>query len=95
MALLSVKCTYCGSIKVVKFGKHPRGAQRYACQNEECSRSIFQIDYKYHACEPGMKLLILEMAINGSGVRAISRVLHISADVVIDTLKNKKTRANK
>jgi hypothetical protein len=27
------------------------------------------------------------MAINGSGVRDISRVLHISADVVIDTLK--------
>jgi len=48
---------------------------------------VFQLDYKYRACEPGVKFRILEMAINGSGVRDISRVLRISADVVIDTLK--------
>jgi transposase-like protein len=30
------------------------------------------------------------MAINGSGVRDISRVLRISADVVIETLKKRK-----
>jgi transposase-like protein len=90
MALSSVKCPYCGSTKVVKFGKHPTGVQRYACHNEECSRSVFQLDYKYHACEPGVKFRILEMAINGSGVRDIARVLHISADVVIDALKKRK-----
>jgi transposase-like protein len=71
----------------VKFGKHPNGAQRYACHNEECSRSVFQLDYKYRACESGAKFRILEMVINGSGVRDIARVLHISTDVVIDTLK--------
>ena len=48
---------------------------------------MFQLDYKYHTCEPGVKFGVLEMAINGSEVRDISRVLHISADVVIDTLK--------
>ncbi|MDR2204236.1 MAG: hypothetical protein LBE76_08115 [Nitrososphaerota archaeon] len=90
MALLSVKCPYCGSTKVVKFGKHLTGVQRYACHNEECSRSVFQLDYKYHACESGVKFRILEMAINGSGVRDIARVLHISADVVIDTLKKRR-----
>jgi transposase-like protein len=90
MAVLSVKCPYCGSAKVVRFGKQPNGVQRYACRNDECSRSVFQLDYKYHACEPGVKFRILEMAINGSGVRDISRVLHISADVVIETLKKRK-----
>jgi transposase-like protein len=90
MVLVSVKCPRCGSVKVVKFGKQSNGAQRYACRNEECSRSVFQLDYKYHACEPGVKFRILEMAINGSGVRDIARVLHISADVVIDTLKKRK-----
>jgi transposase-like protein len=74
----------------VKFGKRPNGVQRYACRNEECSRSAFQLDYKYRACEPGVKFRILEMAINGSGVRDISRVLHMSADVVIETLKKRK-----
>jgi transposase-like protein len=51
---------------------------------------VFQLDYKYHACEPGVKFRILEMAINGSRVRDISRVLHISTDVIIDTLKKRK-----
>ena len=90
MALVSVKCPSCGSANVVKFGKRPNGVQRYACRNEKCSRTAFQIDYKYRACEPGVKFRILEMAINGSGVRDISRVLHISADVVIETLKKRK-----
>ena len=87
---MSVKCPSCGSTNVVKFGKRPHGVQRYACRNEKCSQTAFQIDYKYHACEPGVKFRILEMAINGSGVRDISRVLHISVDVVIDTLKKRK-----
>jgi transposase-like protein len=95
MASLTVKCPYCGSTKIVKFGKHPTGVQRYACHNKECSHSIFQLDYKYHTCEPEMKFHILEMALNGSGVRDTSRVLHINADVVIDTLKKKKTGTNR
>ncbi|MDR2700465.1 MAG: hypothetical protein LBC12_06670 [Nitrososphaerota archaeon] len=67
----------------MKFGKHPNGAQRYAYHNEECSRSIFQLDYKYRTCEPRAKFRILEMAINGPGVRDIARVLNMSTDVVI------------
>ncbi|MDR2699540.1 MAG: hypothetical protein LBC12_01790 [Nitrososphaerota archaeon] len=51
---------------------------------------MFQLDNKYHACEPGVKFRILEMAINDSGVRDISHVLHISTDVIIDTLKKRK-----
>ncbi|MDR2700731.1 MAG: hypothetical protein LBC12_08090 [Nitrososphaerota archaeon] len=51
---------------------------------------MFQLDYKYHACAPGIKFRILEMTINDSGVRDISRVLHISTDVVIDILKKRK-----
>ncbi|MDR2204442.1 MAG: hypothetical protein LBE76_09190 [Nitrososphaerota archaeon] len=64
--------------------------QRYACHNEKCLRKIFQLYYKYHTCASGAKFRILEMAINGSKVRDISRVLHINADVVIDTLKKRK-----
>ncbi|MDR2700443.1 MAG: hypothetical protein LBC12_06545 [Nitrososphaerota archaeon] len=51
---------------------------------------MFQLDNKYHACEPGVKFRILKMTINGPGVRDISHVLHISTDVIIDTLKKRK-----
>ena len=38
-----------------------------------------------------MKQLILNMSVNGSGIRDISRVLDISTDIVISVLKNGKT----
>ncbi|MDR2204188.1 MAG: hypothetical protein LBE76_07865 [Nitrososphaerota archaeon] len=47
----------------------------------------FNFTTNARACAPGVKFRILEMAINGSGVRGIARVLHVSVDVVIDTLK--------
>ncbi|MDR0460988.1 MAG: hypothetical protein LBH62_06110 [Nitrososphaerota archaeon] len=60
MVLVSVKCPSCGSTKVVKFGKRPNGVQRYTCRNKKCLRTTFQTDYKYHACEPGVKLAYLK-----------------------------------
>ncbi len=78
MVLLSVKCPCCGSAKVVKFSKQPNEAQQYTCHNEKCFRSVFQFDYKYHACKPSVEFCILEISINSSEVRDISRVLHIS-----------------
>jgi transposase-like protein len=73
---VSAKCPYCGNVKVVKFDKQPNGAQRYACRNEECSRSVFQLNYKYHACEPGVKNRILERVINGRCAQYFTRTSH-------------------
>jgi transposase-like protein len=43
------------------------------------------------ACEPGVKEQIVEMSINGSGIRDTARVLKINKNTVISTLK--KSRA--
>ncbi len=48
------------------------------------------LKYRYKAYEPGVKEKIVEMAINGSGVRDTGRVLGISKTTVINTLKKKK-----
>ena len=87
MALVSVKCPYCGSAKVVKFLVNNLIGRKGMLVAMKNVRSVFQLDYKYRACEPGVKFRVLEMIINCSGIRDISHVLHISADVVIDTLK--------
>lgn len=89
MAMVLVKCPNCGDTKVEKAGKQPNGTQRYRCCNELCSRTIFQLEYKYNAYYPDIKMKILEMAINGSGIRDTARVLKISTDTVIDVLKKR------
>ena len=49
------------------------------------------LDYRYKACEPGIKAQVVDMAINGSGIRDTARVLKINKNTVISTLK--KSRA--
>jgi IS1 family transposase len=46
--------------------------------------------YRYKAYEPGIKKQVIEMAINGSGIRDTARVLHINKNTVIATLEKKE-----
>ena len=48
------------------------------------------LNYQYNAYEPGVKEQLVEMAINGSGVRDTARVLKISKGTVISTLKKSR-----
>lgn len=60
------------------------GAQRYQCTS--CQRT-FQLEYRQNASKPGVKEQIIAMTMNGSGIRDIGRVLNISTDTVIATIK--------
>jgi len=80
MTAILVKCPHCNSENVQKAGKQPNGAQRYRCNNKECTYTIFQLEYKYNACKPDIKMKIILMAMNGSGIRDTARVLGISTD---------------
>ena len=73
MAVVAVLCSHCGSKEVVKNGKSRAGAQRYACRGSNCSRT-FQLAHRYKAYDRGMKERIVDMALNGSGIRDTSRV---------------------
>ena len=89
MALASVRCPYCGSDHVCKHGQNKQGVQRYRCRNTACQRSTFLQEYTNQACRPGMKERIVDMALNGSGIRDTARVLGVSPVTVIETLKKK------
>lgn len=45
------------------------------------------LDYCYEAYQAGVKMQIIEMAISGSGVRDTARVLNISKNIMISTIK--------
>ena len=90
MVTVPVRCPDCQSREVIKAGQQPNGAQRYRCKNPECERIIFLLAYNDKGRQPAVKEQIVEMALNGSGIRDTARVLGISPGTVINDLKNRK-----
>ena len=90
MVLIAVECPHCHSDDVGKGGKTRMGKQRYLCRNEACSTRTFIMDYDYHGRRPEIKSQIIDMAVNGRGIRDTARVLGISTDTVLSELKKKK-----
>ena len=84
---IKVHCPQCKGDQITRSGKSASGTQRYRCQSEDCSTLTFMLDYRYTAYQAGIKEQIVDMAINGSGVRDTARVLKISKGTVISTLK--------
>lgn len=89
MAKVDVRCPfYLQTPPVKKNGLGSTGHQRYRCQ--DCCRS-FQLDYEYRrACQPGTKDKIIDLTMNNAGIRDTARVLHISINAVVRTLKNSR-----
>ena len=85
---IEVTCPYCNSNNIVKNGKDENGKQRFLCKNELCNHQTFLMNYTDIGRQPHIKKLILKMAINGSGIRDTARVLDISPETVIETIKN-------
>ena len=74
---------------MIKAGKQPNGAQRYRCQQAACRRTIFQVNYSDKGRLPETKRQIVEMALNGSGIRETARVLGIGTGTVLSELKKR------
>jgi insertion element IS1 protein InsB len=91
MAYLQMRCPACQSPDVIKHGLTAQGKQRYRCKNADCSSETFLVEYSHHGRVPAVKQQILEMTLNGSGIRDIARVLHISPTPVIEALKKSAT----
>jgi transposase-like protein len=89
IAVILVRCPSCDGDAVVKRGKTDRGKQRYLCQNEACFYRTFLLDYTNRGYMPSVKRQIIDLTMNGSGIRDIARVLRISTDTGIGELKKR------
>lgn len=81
-----VHCKYCSSVNVKRHGSqsgHPR------CRCNDCGRT-FQLSYTNRANEAGVKEAIVDMALNGSGIRDTARVLGIAKNTVSAYLKKSR-----
>ncbi len=83
-------CPNCHGTDIVKHGKSPEGKQRYKCREVACDGRTFILEYAYPGQSRIVKQQILDMALNGSGVRDTARVLHVSPSTVIRELKKKE-----
>ncbi len=92
MVRIPVLCPHCHSDQVIKGGKTKAGHQRYKCQNAHCPHYAFQLDLIYKGRAPAIKEQIVDMSLNGSGIRDTARVLKISPTTVINELKKKSLR---
>ena len=90
MAVVKVQCPECRSHEVVKYGRQANDEQRYRCNNVACKRRIFLLQYHNTGRLPAVKRQIVEMALNGSGIRDTARVLQISPTTVIAILKKSR-----
>jgi len=72
---------------VIKAGKQSNGTQRYQCQNGKCARRIFLLQYQNRGRVPEVRRQVVDLAINGSGIRDTARVLRISPTTVIAVIK--------
>ena len=79
-----IKCPHCESGDLVKNGHSENGTQRWRCNS--CKKS-FQLTYQKKAYEAGIKEKIIELTLNSSGVRDISRTLQINKNTVVSVLK--------
>jgi insertion element IS1 protein InsB len=95
VAVVAVQCPECSSHAVVKYGQQPNGQQRYRCNNPSCQRRIFLLQYHNIGWVPGVKQQMVEMALNGNGIRDTARVLGVSPMTVMTTLKKKRRRCTR
>jgi len=87
MGLIDVICRYCqGGHQIRRQGVSKSGHQRYRC--EQCERT-FQLAYSNKAYEPGIKDQILDMVVNGGGIRKTARALQVNMNTVMSTIKKK------
>lgn len=86
-------CPYCQGIDLVKNGKTPQGQQRYQCREKPCDSRTFILYYADPGQSKKVKEQIVEMALNGSGIRDTARVLRVSTSTVIKELKKEITTA--
>jgi len=92
---IAVECPKCGDKElIVKFGRTVNGKQRFCCQSQTCDVNTFILDHTNKGCRVPIKKKIIEMTLNGSGIRDISRVLGICTETVMSEIKKKKRHLN-
>ncbi len=84
-----IHCPNCHITDLVKFGKTRQGKQRFQCRGSICEGRTFILYNSYPGHSRQLKQQIVDMSLNGSGIRDTARVLRVSPTTVIQELKKR------
>jgi insertion element IS1 protein InsB len=89
MCYEAIICPRCSSVSILKNGKTAQRKQRYLCK--DCRRQFIR-DYTNLGCVGEVRDLVVPLTINGAGIRDIERVLFLSTNTILKTLRESATR---
>ena len=92
MVLVPVTYPYGHSAQIIKGGHTETSKQRYRYQQTHCPHRSFVLEPASHGRLPHVKAQIIEMALNGSGIRDTARVVKISPATVMNEWQKKRRR---
>lgn len=95
VAVEVVQCPHCLGSAVAKYGTARNGKARSRCQADATCGRTFLRTYTYPGCQPEVKQRMVEMTLNGSGIRDIARVLGVGPGTVIKELKKKRATSRR
>ena len=84
MQTKEITCPRCSARNIQKNGITANQKQRYRCKR--CRRQ-FILHYSYQGHDPAVRRLIVPLSLNGCGIRDIARVLQVSPNTVLRTLR--------
>jgi transposase-like protein len=84
--LEEIACPRCSSPNIKKNGTTANRKQKYRCK--DCRRQ-FIADSTYRGWMPVLRNPIVPMMMNSSGIRDIARVLQISTQTVMKTIRER------
>ncbi len=84
MCYEEIACPRCSSRNIKKNGTTANRKQKYQCK--DCRRQ-FITTYTYRGWMPVLRNLIVPMTMNSSGIRDIARVLSMSTQTVLKTIR--------
>jgi transposase-like protein len=89
MVLKPMACPTCQHTEVVKHVQTSDGKPRFRCQNPAWARHTCLLDYGYQGSIPDVTPQMVDMTMNGRGMREMARVLPSSPTTVMKTFKKR------
>jgi insertion element IS1 protein InsB len=84
MQAQEITCPRCSARSIQKNGTTAQGKQRFRCKR--CRRQ-FILHYSYQGRDPSVRRLIVPLSMNGCGIRDIARLLRVSCNTVLRSLR--------
>ena len=88
MTFVPINCPACATDNVAKNGKTAKGEQRYVCKDTACDAKSFKLAYTYNGWKAGIGEKIIDVRMDGSGIRDIAKALGVSKQKVQETLRD-------